>query len=427
MKKVIGILVVVAFASSIASAELLKNVKYNGSVEVKSVTIGNLGASLSTSFDTDLKIKYSQTLPRVTLGINFDLNDDVNAQVTAVKIDRKYGDTSTTAGQTIDNITNKVMFSEAYLNLKNVIGINHKVGRQYYGKPGDIAMYYGPSSMNFATFVIAALDAWYGEWKKDKWTVTGLVGKVTESNSTTAMNDKDVYGVTAAYDYSEKVKPSVYIYVSDDRTAFPLTYKPNVAGVKAAGKHQGLGYGAEFAMNSGNNSAAVDYTGTAVKADLNYNFDGKAAGKFEFMGGFAMGSGDKSTTTAKDERFTAVRSNYIPGLLFCGVGVGATNGRSQVGLTNLTTFNFGANWTPEKLNKLSVGAKYYSFAYTEATDKPLGTELDFTAAWKHSDNVSARAFYALFTPDQKFVGKTGLVNNPTDAATLFGLDLVVKF
>ncbi|MBU2575354.1 MAG: alginate export family protein [Elusimicrobia bacterium] len=419
MKKVIGILAVVAFASSIASAELLKNVQYSGSVEVKSVTTDNY-----PGFDKDLKNKHSETMPRVILGINFDLNDDVNAQVTAAKLDRQYGDTST-AGQTIDNATSVIVFSEAYLNLKNVIGINHKVGRMHFGNPGDIVVYFGPSPTAVAAFSVSALDAWYGEWTKDKWTVAALMGKVVE-NSQTAMRDSDVYGVTAAYDYSEIVKTSVYVYQLDDRIANVKADKPNVAGVKVTGKYQGVGYGAEFAMNSGN-SSTVDYTGNAMKADVDYSLDVKTAGKFEFMGGYAMGSGndDSIGTADKTEGFKAINHNYVPGLLFSGVGMGAAQAD---GLTNLTTFNLGANWTPEKLNKLTVGAKFFNFAYTSdkvtgVTDKPIGTELDFTATWNHSDNVGLTASYAMFTPDQKFAG----AGNPTDAATLLGFDLAVKF
>lgn len=410
MKKVIGILAVVAFAANMASAELLKNAKYSGSLEVKSVTLNN------TTFDADAKMNHSETAPRVTVGVNFDLNDDVNAQITAVKFDNQYGKVAT-AGQTIDNVTASVMFSEAYVNLKNLFGINHRLGRQYYGNAGDMVIYYGPSTNEVSAFSVSALDAWYGEWKQDKWTVSALMGKVTE-NSVTQMTDKDVYGVTAAYDYSEIVKPAVYVYQLDDRTAgINLGNKPNVAGVKVNGKYQGVGYGAEFAMNSGDFASGAtreDYTGTALKANVDYTLEAKEAGKFAFMGEFVTASGDKGTTV-KNEGFTAINSNYVPGLVFGGV-------RGNVGVTNLTTFNVGVNWTPKQLEKLTLGAKYYSLAYTEkvGTVDTIGNELDFTAMWKHSDNVGARATYAMLTPDSKY-------SAVTDAETLMGLDLVVKF
>jgi hypothetical protein len=165
-------------------------------------------------------------------------------------------------------------------------------------------------------------------------------------------------------------------------------------------------------MNSGNDGA-VDYTGSAMKADVNYALDAKTAGKFEFMGQYAMGSGDKATTTDKNEDFQAVNANYNPGLIFGGVA-----GMNSV--TNLTTFNVGANWTPEQLNKLTIGAKFFNFAYTEAVNTAIGTELDFSAMWKHSDNVGLRASYAMFTPSSDY-------SATTDSANLLGLDLAVKF
>lgn len=409
MKKVIGILAVVAFAANMASAELLKNAKYNGSVEVKSVTVANY-----PGFDADLKQKYSQTTSRVMLGVNFDLNDDVNAQLTAVKCDyRNYG----TASQDLNTLQSNVKFEEAYMNLKNVFGVNHRLGRQFFGNPGDMVVYFGPTSNLGQAYSASALDAWYGEYKKDKLTVGALMGKVTE-NSLTAMRDKDVYGVTAAYDYRAELQPSLYIYQVDDRVASVVSAKPNIAGVKVTGKYQGVGYGAEFAMNSGNNGA-TDYTGTAMKANVDYALDAKTAGKFVFMGEYAMGSGNDTTTADKEEGFQAVNSNYVPGLLFGGV-----DGNS--GLNDLTTFNIGATWIPQQLEKLTIGAKFFNFAYAEDkgtapnTYTAIGTELDFSATWKHSDNVGLRASYAMFVPSSDY-------NVTTDAANLLGLDLVVKF
>src|SRR3989339_266687 len=194
MKKVIGILAVVAFAANMASAELLKNAKYTGSIEVKSVTVNNY-----PGFDADnLVNNHSETMPRVMLGVNFDLNDEINAQITAVKCDNQYGNT------------------------------------------GDMVIYFGPSSNLGSSYSVSALDAWFGEWKKDKWSATALIGKWQE-NSVVNMRDKDVYGVTAAYDFSEMMKPSLYVYQLDDRIASLTAAKTNVAGVKVTGKWQDLG------------------------------------------------------------------------------------------------------------------------------------------------------------------------------------------
>lgn len=408
MKKVIGMLVVVAFASSMAGAELLKNLKYSGTMDVKA-TSGDHSV-------TATKASFSNVNSRISLGMNFDLNDEINAQVTAEKTDyRNYG----TASQSVDGLTASIFFSEAYINLKNVFGVNHKIGKQFYGKPGDIVIYVGPSYGPvgaLANFSVSSLDGWYGEWKKDKLTVAALAAKVSENSATTPM-DKDLYGVTAGYDFSEIVKPAVYVYQSMDKAVLGLTDTLMVVGAKAEGKYQGFGYGAEFAMNSGKDKPATQkYQGSAIKVNVDYALDAKEIGKFDFMGEYAMGSGDKAGA-AKNEGFQAISSNYLPGLIFGVNGVGAATS----GLTNLTTFNVGAKFMPKQIEKLSVGAKFYNFAYTEKVGlaDAIGTELDFCAGWKHSENVGLHATYAMFTPDKKFADK--------DAETMFGLNLAVKF
>lgn len=420
MKKVIGILALLALTGNIASAELLKNMKWTGGAEIKNAT----GQKSVVAAKSD----WSNTFSRFTLGANFDLNEDINAQVTAVKGDfRKYGDAA--GSQSVDNITANVLFTEAYVSLKNVLWLNHKFGRQYYGKAGDMVIYYGPTfgaNNGVANFAVSALDGWYGEWMKNKWTVTGLAAKVDE-NSTTNPQDINLYGVTGKYDYSEEVKASAYFYQADSRddTVAPA-YQHNtldVAGAKVEGKFEGIGYGVEYAMNMGKNeqvavgASAIDYTGTALKVNLDYALDAKEFGKFEFMGEYGVGSGDE-TSADEDEEFYGINSNYQPGMIFGTYGVGQT----MNGIGNLTTMNVGLKYMPKQIEKLSIGAKFFTFAPTEepTTYDAYGTELDLCANWKHSENVSLKASYAMFMPEEDFAGKD-------TTETLMGFDVVLKF
>ena len=418
MKKVIGILALLVFAGNIASAELIKNMKWTGGAEIKNAT----GQKSVVAGKSD----WSNTFSRFTLGANFDLNEDINAQVTAVKSDyRKYGSDN---GQTVDGITANVLFTEAYVNLKNVLYLNHKFGRQYYGKAGDMVIYYGPAfsgNNTVANFTVSALDGWYGEWNKNKWTVTGLAAKVDE-NSATNPQDINLYGVTGKYDYSEEVKGSAYFYQADSRDDTTGTFYQhntlNVAGAKVEGKFEGIGYGAEYAMNFGKNKmdvvTPVDYVGTALKVNLDYALDAKELGKFEFMGEYGMGSGDESATDDEEGEFYGINSNYQPGMIFGTYGVGQT----MNGIGNLTTMNVGVKYMPKQIEKLSFGAKFFTFAPTE---EPVGydaygTELDLCAGWKHSDNVSLKASYAMFMPEEDFAGKD-------TTETLMGFDVMLKF
>ncbi|MCG2725616.1 MAG: hypothetical protein L6420_05045 [Elusimicrobia bacterium] len=417
MKKLVGIITVLALFTSVASAELLKNFKYDGSILVKNVTVDN------TNFDKDTEDKYSNTKTRVVFGMNFDLNEEANAQVTFAKYNRTWNDQAGTGVQSeedIDNLTANIDVAEAYLNLKGVLGLDHKVGRQFYGNEGDIVIYYGPSAMKSVAYAVQALDAWSGVWKKDKLTVTGVMGKVNDFSATT-MRDHDVYGVTAKYDYSEKINPSAYVYQSDNRlTTVNISNRLNVAGVKVEGKVEGIGYMAEYAMNTGtNDNTPLDYKGSAMKFNADYGLNADKIGKFTFMGEYAMGSGDDNATDTDNKVFTAINSNYIPGLIYGGIGgIGAA-----VNLGNLTTYNVGVNFTPNKWEKLALCGKYYTFKYSEkvGTAENIGSEMDFAAVWNHSDNVMLKASYAMFTPDKDIAA----VNN--DAQTLFGFDVNVKF
>lgn len=415
MKKVIGILALLALTGNIASAELLKNMKWTGGAEIKNAT----GQKSVVAGKAD----WSNTFSRFTLGANFDLNDDINAQVTAVKSDfRKYGDAA--GSQSVDNITANVLFTEAYVGLKNVLYINHKIGRQYYGKAGDMVIYYGPTfgaNNGVANFSVSAIDGWYGEWMKNKWTVTGLAAKRNE-NSTTNPKDVNLYGVTGKYDYSEEVKGSAYFYQSDDRN--DATFRHDilqVAGVKAEGKFEGIGYGVEYAMNTGKDkqvATPIDYKGTALKVNLDYALDAKEIGKFHFMGEYGMGSGDETGSADENGEFQGISQNYQPGMIFGTYGVGQT----MNGIGNLTVMNAGVKYMPKQIEKLSFGAKYFTFAPTE---EPVGydtygNELDLCAHWMHSENVGLKASYAMFMPEKDFAGKD-------TTETLMGFDVMLKF
>jgi hypothetical protein len=416
MKKVIGILALLVFAGNIASAELLKNMKYNGSIEIKNAT--------GQKSVVGTKADWSNTFSRFTLGTNFDLNDDINAQVTAVKGDfRKYG----TGAQNVDAITASVIFSEAYVNLKNVLYVNHKIGRQYYGKPGDIVIYYGPgfgANNGVANFSVSAIDGWYGEWMKNKWTVTGLAGKVNEL-STTNPQDINLYGVTGKYAHSDEIMASAYVYQQDSRNDLVApAYQHNtldVAGAKVEGKFEGIGYGVEYAMNFGKDkqlATPADYVGTALKVNLDYALDAKEFGKFDFMGEYAAGSGDETGSTDENGEFQSIANNYQPGMIFGTYGVGQT----MNGIGNLTTMNVGVKYMPKQIEKLTVGAKYFIFNPTEEPTAydTYGSELDLHAKWMHSENVGLKASYAMFMPEKDFAGKD-------TTETLMGFDVMLKF
>ncbi|OGR66946.1 MAG: hypothetical protein A2081_00110 [Elusimicrobia bacterium GWC2_61_19] len=416
MKKVIGMLALVALVGNIANAELLKNFKYNGSIEGQGFVLNN-----ALDFDTDASDKFGEVNHRVMINAGFDLNEDVAATVSAVKCNRQMGD----APEKVNTLIDQFQFEQAYLTLKGVIGLDHQIGRQYYGNDGDIVIYYGPANWytrGMNAFAVA-LDGWTSKWSKDKLGVTALASKQTEANGV-INKDIDVYGVTASYDYSEIVKPAAYYYEAKDYNTAAKVDDLQVIGVKVNGKYVGVEYGAEYAMNMGmdrnlTSTTNKDYKGSAMKFNAAYGYD--FLGKWNFMGEYAMGTGDKNTADSSDKSFQDINANYRPGLILGGMGVTAIGGSSS--LSNLTTWNVGANWTPEKLDKLNLCVKYYDFSYTEkvGTVDHAGTEANLVATWTHSQNVALKAGLAMFMPDELKIG------GKDDSVKLASLYMNVKF
>ncbi|MCM2267691.1 MAG: alginate export family protein [Elusimicrobiales bacterium] len=425
MKKVIGILALVALTGNIASAELLKNFKYNGSIEAQGALVNN-----ANDFNKDAGDKFGEVNNRVMVNASFDLNNDVSANVTATKCNRQAGDPAEKANTLID----QVQFEEAYLNLKGVFGVDHKIGRQYYGNDGDIVAYFGPANWytRYLNAFNVAIDGWYADWKKDKWTATAMIAKFDEDTTAATItnvtpngnNDQDIYALTVAYDYSEIVKPSLYYYNGKDYSAAKVD-DTQVLGVKANGKYMGMEYGAEYAMNMGMNrnltsTTNKEYKGSAMKFNAAYGLD--LMGKLNVMGEYAMGTGDKNTTDSSDKSFQDINANYRPGLIAGGFGVNA-GGFNPTGLQNLTTWNIGAKWNPSKIEKLELCAKYYDFSFTEkvGTVDHVGTEADLVATWNHSENVAFKAGLAMFMPDKYKIG------TKDDSVNLGSLYMNVKF
>lgn len=453
MKKLVGIITVLALFTSVASAELIKNLEISGSLEVLSITGDN-----ATDFDKTVDDKYSETKARVIIGATFDLNDDVDAKVTLIKADRNYGDSA--APQGISGVNSTMMFEEAYINLKGVLGLDHRIGRQHYGNQNDLVIYFGPSQWYVEDLGAgSAIDGWSATYTKDKLTIGALSAKLWDATGTgnIDMEDSDLYGLTANYDLHEYVKAGFYYYQKDNRTEYAtsgtvyfvptdigLSDKLTVIGVTAKGTFMGVNYGAEYAMNGGTNhklafiTPGVDeeYAGTLMALNADYDLDVPAVGKFTFMGSYVSGSGDKTDTDKKDKEFYGINPNFRPGLLTGGLA--AISGLITTNTGNLTVITLGADLTPNRWDgKLNLCAKMVNLKLTDedlvassvlATADTIGTEMDFVVTWNHSEDVTLKAYYAMFSPDSNF---TKVLNDSLtaedDMATAIGFSMNVKF
>jgi len=411
MKKVILVLAVLSFIGSIANAELLKNFKYNGTVEVNAYNTNN-----TVDYNKKADDKGGDVDSRVMINASFDLNNDANAVVSIVKNNRKYG----TASENANTIQSNLFFEQAYLNLKGVFGMDHKLGRQYYGKAGDVVIYFGPLMWPYVNgMTVNAIDGWTGWYKTGNWDIHAILA--TEVNSIATNPDKDVRlsGINASTKI-DRWNLNAYYYNENDKSLGSSNYL-GVLGARANWECmfvKGLNLGLEYDMNMGKDTnVALDneHQGYLYKVNADYSID--LMGKLGLEAEYLFASGDENATDKKDKEYTSINGDYRPGIINGGSFTTPATGSGSL------IYNFGINWTPEKLNKLNLAAKYYDFSADKKaglTKKHEGSEFDIVATWNHSENISVKGYYATFMPEKKN-------NTNHDSATMLGASFVVKF
>src|SRR5689334_4509996 len=127
MKKLLGAALSLALLipSGPASAELLKNLKVDGSLEVQAVSARNVSFLSTPSFE---QIGDAQT--RLLLNAHWDLLEDVHSTVSLTKNNRIYGQ----ASENLNLIQTNVLVDQANIKIDKLIGnADAKIGRQFFG------------------------------------------------------------------------------------------------------------------------------------------------------------------------------------------------------------------------------------------------------------------------------------------------------
>jgi hypothetical protein len=410
-----------------SQAELLKNFSYGGQLDVNAYSINNY-ADLDSKIDD--KISYTDT--RLMLNAGFDLSENASAAVTAVKNDRQYGQ----AAQNINGIENKVYFTQAYVDLKGVLGLDHnKLGRQYYGEPQSLVIYAGPNTWPFTQNMYKwwydAIDGWTGSYKAGNWDLNALVGRlyvgttgfgkqykgdVNGFDAKTSVNGLDLNGYIYQYNGKTLCTASAcysqYLDIGGLRAAYAV---PQLKGLTVAG---------EYDQNMGKNTFPlmtkdIDYRGYAYKLKAAYAADLK--GKFTAKAERIFTSGDNDNTDKKNTAYQTFADDYRPGIIYTQWGFN-TNGAVYPG--NLVNDSLALSWTPAALSKLTIEATAYQFRQDKLvsgnSDKHIADEYDLVATWKHSDKTSVKGYCAALLPEKN--------NNAShDPITMFGAAFELKF
>jgi hypothetical protein len=454
MKKLLGSTLALALlVPASANAELLKNFKMGGSLEVDAVSATNV-----TDFNTATYDDVSSVQTRLMVKADWDLLDDVHAHIGLDKNNRTWGGTTGATGgasQSVTGIEGTVFVDESYVKIDKLFGaLDTTIGRQFYGEAGDLVIYFGPKYQLYG-MPITALDGGRFDWNGEKAGLTLLAAKVT--GSALATNDGgnvDLYGVDVHVKPMDNLSGGAYVY---NRTTVNSGTAGNnvvgndylyVAGLKGKLTAGGAWLKAEIAKDFGNNRAingtgvyttAANYTGWAGKADAGIKVDLSNLGALTGWGSFGMGSGGGTT----NRNFTAIAGDYRPGSIWGRFPTSSalSNGLDNSTLNDRTITALGLKVTPSALSKLTVGLSAYDYRVTTAYGVPtanrgnkfLGREYDLDLTWAHSENVSVSAGAGDFQPGRAII--VGNVNNNLGAGASQGVasarlcyaDLSVKF
>lgn len=480
MKKLLGSTLALAmFLPTGANAELMKNLKLSGQLDVTAVSARNVTDFLTRPDQGDLtngnNDRLGHAFTRTMLSADWDLLDDVHARVTLVKGShsnstvRVYG----SGAENTNTIQTNTFVQEANVKIDKLAGLfDTTIGRQFYGEPGDLVIYYGPRD-NYG-FVTDALDAFRFDWKGEHMAVTGLAARQTDTTATALANASvDVRGIVVSCNQHETVKPSVYLYNRQTHgtnglgiTAPPATTVGGtgkntnlyVAGLKAKVMAGGFSGHAEIAKNFGDDRSTFlngglgpqsgRYTGYALLLKGGYKADVADVAALNPWAEFGVGSGDANFAHAGNGNFQSINTDHRPGGIYgrfdqtAGVSVGqngagsfGSNGAiASNGLTNRVIYGLGIKATPAAINKLTAGLAWYRYAFHRVApeanglkrSRNIGSEVDVTADWKHSDNVSVGITLGSFLPGAHVNDFNG-PNSATNPAQMAAADVKIRF
>jgi hypothetical protein len=480
MKKLLGSTLALAmFLPAGANAELLKNLKVSGQLDVQTTSARNItdfvtrptGANSSPA-STANNDRIGDAHARLMVRGDWDLLDDVHARVTLVKGAenngaRVYGE----ASQDLNDLQNTTNIEEAFVKIDKLFGhLDTTIGRQFYGEAGDLIIYYGLRD-NFGQRV-SAIDAFRADWNGEHMQVTGLAGRTTSGNNLAAgaVADVDVRGLVVSCNKHENVKPTAYLYnrVTHGTAGLGATLGSTgagagagkndnlwVAGVKVKGEVAGFSGALEFAKNFGQDRLTyagvttgaqnVNYTGHAIKLNAAYKADVQDVAVFNPWAEAARGSGDNNFDHAGNRNFQSIATDYRPGAIYGRFDTGAAlavgsaagltgNSIASNGLTNRLIWGVGVKATPAALNKLTTGVAFYRYAFDrlptlstgQRRSRNIGSEIDLVNEWKHSENVSVKVTLGSFQPGAYIRDVRG-ANAATNPAVMAAGDVSIKF
>ncbi len=429
MKHLSSLILSLALAVTVSlpgRAELLKNFKTDGSIQVRSFGIDNETDRSGAADDYR-----SESRTRILVGGSFDLLDDVHARVVLRKNNRLHGQ----AVENANSVQTALALDNANVKIDKVFNhVDLTIGRQFIGDPNSLVLQFNPN--NDDVLSVGSIDAFRADTSiGDLATIMAVFGKTNEGTATSATapsgptnsnNDTDVFGAEigtdrvvpkgnlAAYYFTRKIKGAG---ATGNDTL-------NVYGARLHGDVlAGLSYEAEGIANGGRNHSLANqpgYDGSAYFIGLKF---GHTLGEMPLRARAEYGRGsDNFRAIAPGRRFGIIWGQHS-----AGSGPSTLNSVNGPGLSNLKVFDAAVGITCPK-TKVGLDLAWYRFQYDANLGNvgtSAGTEYDLVLSYPHSDNVSFEVSAATFQVGDAIDNIDG--GGARSPVTRLGADVKIKF
>lgn len=512
MKKKIGAALVLVFVLGIcAKAAIFENFKTYGEIYTKGYYVNNIfDLDSGKAFDDD-ELRKAQT--RITFGTMFDLiEDEVTANLTFVYGANSWnglgtgiwgdpfmgtagtnwtwpagvGGLSGPPGQGVGRagLLDSIEIAEANFVIHDLFWFDKvKLGRFYYGEPGDLVAYFGPRCTDDlwhdsitgvkADYVADLFDIdhegylVYGKtWELGLNDPLGVIGGFGVGDTDISIwgwrhwahfSDMFHLGLQAYNGRTGTNGPGLFFGFANDTTLWVL-------GAKAKGEINGFDYYVEIIKNLGQGPKApktTKFTGYGLLAEAGYAGEIEGLGGLKPRGMFFYGSGDNkgllASGTGEDKNLYVINSDFHPGEIFGKAGwlpMGNpvafwsdltpfgpfspgwyVRSPFQFALANLQVWNLGIDWMPDFAERWTFMVDLYKF-FINSSDTDgggpgpatggnhhIGAEVDLVAEYNHSENVKLKFVVARFWPESYLKW----FYNPANLVNKLAAELIIKF
>ncbi|MDI6703524.1 MAG: alginate export family protein [bacterium] len=420
---VILVLVMPAFAF-----DPLKDIKVGGEFRVRGLSTNNLTDWKDTKDIAAQDDLDDHVVTRTRVSLSANIVEDVEGSVLIEHNPDEMAEKWATNGiHSVNDVEGKVYVRRACLKVKNIAElVDLTVGKQEYGKQYQEWIIY-----------VDKLDAAKIEASLGPVDITALGAKMEESEDIKdpadidkdgnideadgipdylqgfgRNRDTDLYGLSIMTSTPlPNSKICGYFYNSIENRSIKDNIGNNtILGVKLEGEipmASKINYLAEVAMQTGDEPgvAGRDLQGMGFRISGGYETSMADIGDIGLSLVYIYGSGDNAGTTDKNEAFTGISPVFsvipIDRVEYTTVLYDYDRMNDLNNISNRGIVAVNANFTPAFFNKLNTGLTWANYTKNEVAagaKDDIGSEIDLTATYIHSDKVSLGLMYGIFNP-----------------------------